>query len=148
MAKRRGLKSRPIEQRFWEKVDRKNKESCWNWLGFINPVTGYGQFGRNKAAHKMAYQLSNGEIKSQINHTCDNRSCCNPNHLWDGTQLENMQDAVLKGRHGTTKLTTEQVKYIRKIRPTITLKKLAKEFGVSIGTIHHAEKGISWKLIH
>lgn len=58
-----------------------------------------------------------------------------------------MHDANIKGRHGTTILTTTQVKQIRQQRPNRTLKDLATELGVTIGAIHHAEKRISWKHI-
>jgi predicted HTH domain antitoxin len=53
-------------------------------------------------AHKVAWILTNGPIPNglMVCHKCDNPPCCNPNHLFLGTQTENMQDALAKGRHG------------------------------------------------
>ncbi len=56
---------------------------------------------RIKGAHRVAYYLHNGEIDNKLNvcHSCDNKLCCNPEHLWQGTQKENLQDMSKKGRH-------------------------------------------------
>lgn len=49
-------------------------------------------------SHRMAYALTNGPPENDVLHRCDNRPCCNPAHLWDGTQADNMADMVAKGR--------------------------------------------------
>jgi hypothetical protein len=62
---------------------------------------GYGQFKLNYKtvqAHRLAYMITNGEIKNNILHICDNPSCVNPDHLRDGTQKENVADAIGKKR--------------------------------------------------
>ena len=81
---------------------------CWNWTGAKDRV-GYGrvkvslgsrdQF-RFTSAHRYSYELNVGEIPHGMNvlHRCDNRSCCNPEHLFVGTQQENMLDMHAKGR--------------------------------------------------
>jgi len=89
----------PVEERFWGKVD-KSKE-CWLWLGAT--TEGYGQFGigrKNVHAHRFAYEVTYGKIPEGlfILHKCDNPSCVRPDHLFCGTNQENMQDAYDKGR--------------------------------------------------
>jgi hypothetical protein len=84
--------------RFWSKVDIKEKTECWNWLASDNG-NGYGRFyiggGKKNAktdyAHRVSYILSVGNIpeKLEIDHLCKNRRCVNPNHLEVVTRKEN-----------------------------------------------------------
>ena len=88
-------------QRFWEKVQKKSG-GCWTWLGAKNNQ-GYGNFnvgGKFERAHRIAYCLSIGEVPAGlfVLHHCDNPSCVNPKHLFLGTQKDNMQDCLKKGR--------------------------------------------------
>ncbi len=91
--------------RFWSKVDKSaGVSACWPWTG-AGHRDGYGRahfLGRDKIAiaHRLAYKLSKGDIKEGMDvlHTCDNRKCCNPAHLWLGTHKENMDDMRRKGR--------------------------------------------------
>jgi len=77
---------------------------CWEWDGAIFKKTGYGQFGSGKSgvytAHKYSYQLFKGQVPEGlfVCHSCDNRKCFNPNHLWVGTHADNMNDMIQKGR--------------------------------------------------
>ena len=75
---------------------------CWRWMGRPDR-DGYGQIKvgkRNKRAHRVAYELQYGPISAGlfICHACDTRGCVNPAHLWPGTNADNMQDMVAKGR--------------------------------------------------
>jgi len=125
---------------------------CLIWTGDKDPC-GYGRI-RYKSkkvypAHRLVYELENGEIPLGlvIRHTCDNPSCVEPKHLIIGTQKDNVQDSVLRGRavrakgeeHGRAKLTLQQVDEIRKRYKYGTTRSgafaLSKEFGVTSGTI-------------
>jgi hypothetical protein len=126
--------------RFWGKVDIQHIDKCWNWKGYINS-DGYGNFSvdgkRRWHAHRVAYILTFGDVPEGIKvcHKCDNPSCANPNHLFLGTQKDNVQDAVRKGRMGTRKLTKEEKDYIKK--SSKVAKELAIELGVSGAAIRH-----------
>jgi hypothetical protein len=101
-------KHKTLEERFWSLVDRRGKNECWEWIGFRNGRA-YGHFcidsfsgtkRRKINAHSMAYILINGDIPEGlvVCHSCDNRICCNPKHLWVGTQYENVKDMMKKKR--------------------------------------------------
>jgi len=85
---------------FLARLDRTGE--CWLWTDTVFP-NGYGQVpycGKIRYAHRLAYELANGPIPEglQINHRCDVRNCANPDHLYAGTQLENVREAASKGR--------------------------------------------------
>ena len=99
------VKRRPIADRFWEKVDKRGSDDCWEWKGVQNGV-GYGMIGRGgrsegkMLAHRLSWELHNGPIpKGQfVCHQCDNPGCMNPAHLFIGSAADNSHDMVIKGR--------------------------------------------------
>lgn len=81
---------------------KKNENGCWNWIGG-KFSSGYGAFsigGKNKLAHRISYLMNTGTITNNMSvcHSCDNPSCVNPEHLWLGTAMDNVQDKIKKGR--------------------------------------------------
>lgn len=104
-------------EKFWSKVNRSNNDSCWNWTAGKN-TTGYGLYsldspgwlyertGRLKTqllAHRVAWYIQNGDIgtdhaNNHVCHKCDNRLCCNPNHMFIGSIYDNVHDMIDKGR--------------------------------------------------
>ena len=142
----------PITDRFWLKVDK--TDGCWWWTGCLNSG-GYGDIGlsgehRNTRAHRLSWVIHNGDIPNglYVLHKCDNRSCVNPDHLFLGTNQENMDDMWRKGRgsrlYGATspncRLSTKQVDEIRErhiagIHPArgtgSSTSELANEFGIT-----------------
>ena len=93
----------PSTVRVWEHIDKSGADECWLWTA-SKMRNGYGHIGvegRTISAHRVAWESVNGPIPAGMNvlHTCDVRACCNPAHLWLGTQQQNIQDMADKGRH-------------------------------------------------
>lgn len=119
---------------------------CWEWQGAN--TRGYGTVMRNRKVirvHRLSYELWCDPIPKGmvIRHKCDNPKCVNPSHLETGTQADNINDIVVRGRHGRTKLTKEQVTAIR--ASTETNRALADKYGVGIIAIRRARSGETWK---
>lgn len=75
---------------------------CWEWEGHIHN-SGYGRITHNRKtqyAHRFYWELINGDIPTGLDvcHTCDNKLCVNPDHLFLGSRKANMVDAMIKGR--------------------------------------------------
>lgn len=147
-----------LEERFWKKVNVLSPDECWEWTASLTKK-GYGSFGwvsGSEYAHRVSWILRFGDIPDDLHvlHSCDNRKCVNPDHLFLGTTQDNSKDMVSKGRSMTneknpmSKLNAEKVREIRDIlrspsRPSH--RKLAKMFDVSSGTISLIGSNHIWK---
>lgn len=93
--------SKPVE-RIWGQIDVRGPNECWPWIGKPHK-SGYGHmlaFGKVQYAHRIVFILTHGDVSDDLMvlHNCDNRLCCNPNHLRLGTHQDNMDD--MKTRDG------------------------------------------------
>ena len=158
--------SSDLPARFWAKAKKTTADDCWIWLGRKLPK-GYGQIatglvgGGSLYSHRVAYFLEHGkfDLSLDVLHRCDNPSCVNPDHLFLGTQLENMRDMIKKGRnrggartgerHKMALLTNKQVFQIRRIYNEIGLsrKTLSVLFMVSPAVIGGVVTRRNWKHI-
>lgn len=121
---------------------------CWNWTGVVS-CNGYGVsslLGEHRA-HRISYRLHYGNITkgNVIMHKCDNRLCCNPEHLQQGTHQENMTDMKDKQRACRIKkkhLTEEQVSNIYLSKCSIT--QLREQYNLNIRTVERIRAGRIW----
>lgn len=147
------------ECRFWSKAQK--GPDCWLWLGgkHISKTKGepYGQFyykGRPRRAHIVAWALSHGGILPGVSigvlgvcHKCDTPLCVRPDHLFLGTQHENMLDAARKGRlhvarPGRQKVTAAQIELIRhRVASGELHKAVAADFGIARNTVSEIMSG-------
>lgn len=130
---------------FWSNVDRQADNECWNWKR-KSVQDGYGRTsfkGKRNAAHRIAFELHHNRSIADgaiICHSCDNRRCCNPSHLREGTHKDNSDDKMTRGRfkpmrgelNGRAKITNEIAEIIRTRYKSerITQTQLANEYGL------------------
>jgi hypothetical protein len=153
-------RSAPIEVRFWRRV--KKTRTCWLWTGYYRRENGYGQIAvkikgirRPMSVHRVAWTLAHGPIPKgkEVLHKCDIRLCVRDSHLFLGTQLENNQDMMNKGRqakgerHAWHKLPEKDVIEIRRLLKggLLSKRKIARQFGVSPSNVRLIEKRQTWK---
>lgn len=165
--------SQPVDprERFWKHVSIGNPDECWDWTGSV--AAGYGTFnegcGKLIGAHRYSWKFANGPIpkNKEICHSCDRKICVNPAHLFPGSRLENVADAVAKGRHakgkthglhlhpekakrgqehGNAKLTSYIVLEMRKEYATgqYSFRSLGMKYGVGAMTAHRAVHKVTW----
>lgn len=156
-------------QRFWSKVNK--TDSCWLWTGERTKF-GHGRFLYNSVrvnAHRFAYETFVGPIPDGllVCHKCDVPNCVNPDHLFVGTQKDNIQDCVKKGRWtqaklkaqhpewcargeqaGNSTLKTEQaLTALSMLRCGMTLKVVGEIFGITQATASQIRGGKTWRHI-
>ena len=157
-----------IINRFWAKVDKNGitmshmDTPCWNWTA-CKTDKGYGLFwldGRSVKAHRMSWIITNGTIPQHdsshgwcVIHNCDNPSCVRPNHIRLGTNQDNMDDKMERGRnadtagekHWRSQLTNVEVIRIR--QSPLPRKVLASHYSVNCATITKIINRQSWQHI-
>lgn len=150
-----------FSDRFWEKVSK--SERCWEWSAACR-ADGYGIIrnnGKGQAAHRASWEIHFGTIPAGmwVLHTCDNRKCVNPNHLFLGTPQDNNDDMCAKGRgrqyggpmpgssHPNAKLNEAQVARIRQEYTGVhgQVSEMARRYGVSRRVLRDAAIGARWK---
>lgn len=147
-----GRKRMPLADRFWSKV-QKTEDGCWIWTRKLS-LEGYGIFNINgcaRKAHRVAFELSKGLIPRgmMVCHTCDVKSCVNPEHLYAGTAADNGRDYAARGKKTSPKrelvLSDQQVRDIRFMatRMGVSQRKLAGFYGVTSPYISRIVKGAS-----
>lgn len=148
--------------RFWSKVNKAGDNDCWEWQAFVDPKSGYGYFWRpydSRLAHRAAYEYATGNHPGEmlVMHSCDNRVCCNPNHLSLGTYLDNNRDRENKGRSAKlygekshkAKLSNSDARAIRSAyaQGGTSYRKLARLYGVSYITINRVINEDTFKYV-
>ena len=133
------------EKWFWLRVDMSaGPTACWPFIGRRMPQ-GYGRLvfnGKSVSAHRFALTLAKGGPSVddlRACHTCDNPPCCNPEHLWWGTDLDNARDKVAKGRagmEGRRKIDRDLAKAMRS--EGLSYGKIAMHFGVNQASVARA----------
>lgn len=143
----------PLETRFWSKVEK--TDGCWLWTANRGDCgTGYGQIseggkhGRLLSAHRVSWEMHFGPVPFgvQVLHSCDNRSCVRPDHLFLGSQADNVVDMVRKRRHYNLKLSPEAVREIRALRLSgIPASRFAARFGICAAHARKVARSSAWR---
>ena len=154
-----------LEERLWSRVDRSGgPDACWPWTGGNRHPFGYGLMAVNRrpeGAHRVAYLVTYGEIPSDkpaVCHSCDNPACCNPRHLFAGTQADNLYDMDSKGRstwrdsknvgvrNGATSLTDQDVRETRRLAQRGSSQRaIAEHFGIGKATVARIIHRETWR---
>ncbi len=143
-------------KRFWDKVNKKGPDECWNWTAYKDEC-GYGCFiflGRRERSHRVVLMLEGIDIPSGmlVCHHCDNPSCVNPDHLFIGSQLDNMKDMQRKNRgiagekNGRSKLIDQDVfRIFDLLKCGAKQIHIAKYFNIDTAQISSINTGKAWK---
>jgi predicted DNA-binding protein YlxM (UPF0122 family) len=145
---------KPLKERFWGRVEKKGS-GCWVWQGSTkNDYPEIVVDGRTRYGHRLAYELQTGDKPGdkQVNHHCDNQLCVNIDHMYLGTQADNVADQVERGLmargedRNTSTLTADGVREIRKKYDSgdYLQKELANEYDTTRGNIGSIVRRDTW----
>jgi len=151
-------------KRFFSKVDFSSEQGCWLWKACTHKTKGYGHFrfrGKPRSAHKLSYEVHKGRVPRGllVCHECDVRACVNPAHLWLGTNEDNVEDMVRKGRAAdgsqvpngercyNAKITEEKVLEMRErySKGDISQKSLGLIYGIQQMQVCRILRGERWR---
>lgn len=146
---------RTLAERLEEATMPVPEAGCWFWLGWTQSG-GYGVLRvdeKQVMAHRASWEIHRGPIPEGIKvlHRCDTPCCINPDHLFLGTQADNVKDMIQKRRNvpspgernGNAKLTADEVRKIRASEETLNI--LSGRFGVSMSMISCIKRGENWR---
>lgn len=127
---------------FWSRVAITQPDACWLWQGKLES-RGYGQAhllvnGSHRCvyAHRLAFLTVVGVIHANVLHKCDVPACCNPRHLYDGTQKQNILDRCRRGRGNNTHLKPDDIHAIRQLHANgVKLGDIASQFKTSVSNV-------------
>jgi hypothetical protein len=134
-----------LAEALWSRV--RKTEGCWEWTG-SQLRRRYGIFsfrGTNHYAHRTAWELAFGPIPAdkRVLHRCDNPPCCRPDHLFLGTQSENLLDMMAKGRRiYPTKHSDKVVSHVRELLALgLSCNAIGIQLGISDSTVYDIREG-------
>lgn len=148
-------------QSYWTRLILEERiikqDGCWGWKGSKNRH-GYGEIKVNRIhmnASRAAWIAYKSEIPENmyVLHTCDNRACCNPEHLWLGTAKDNMQDMIKKGRNKNLKgsacpwaTINEDIvlDILDMLKKNINTREIAKKYNIKLSMISDIKTGHRW----
>lgn len=147
------------QKRFWNLVEIRGPNDCWEWLSYRAPL-GYGRFtraerGATQMAHRIAWEFTKGAVPDGlfVCHKCDHPPCVNPNHMFLGTHQDNMDDAKTKGRmkgggakgekSGKAKITAAEALAI--YNSPLPTKHLAHSHNITPAAVRLIKTGKNWK---
>jgi hypothetical protein len=127
---------------------------CWSWKGGTT-ISGYGRMQPDRKsllAHRVSWMIYKGEIPPSLNvlHKCDNPRCSNPDHLFLGTQSDNVKDMISKNRSSIYKnLDKKKVLEIKSLlKSKVGMPLIADSYGISLFTVKAIKYGLTWKNVN